>query len=124
MRVSTIGYSIKQGGKNIWRNKLFSVASIATMGACIFLFGLVSVSYTHLDVYKRQAEGLQAVRDGSMYATVYNDKEKQAEVIAELAVSLSLGQGAGDLELENGKSIYLPYRKVTRENVSEFPCNP
>lgn len=54
------------------------------------------------------AEGLQAVRDGSMYATVYNDKEKQAEVIAELAVSLSLGQGAGDLELENGKSIYLP----------------
>lgn len=69
-------------------------------------------------------EGLQAVRDGSMYATVYNDKEKQAEVIAELAVSLSLGQGAGDLELENGKSIYLPYRKVTRENVSEFPCNP
>ena len=29
MRVSTIGYSIKQGGKNIWRNKLFSVASIA-----------------------------------------------------------------------------------------------
>lgn len=70
------------------------------------------------------AEGLQAVRDGSMYATVYNDKEKQAEVIAELAVSLSLGQGAGDLELENGKSIYLPYRKVTRENVAEFPCNP
>lgn len=70
------------------------------------------------------AEGLQAVRDGSMYATVYNDKEKQAEVIAELAVSLSLGQGVGDLELENGKSIYLPYRKVTRENVSEFPCNP
>lgn len=70
------------------------------------------------------AEGLQAVRDGSMYATVYNDKEKQAEVIAELAVSLSLGRGAGDLELENGKSIYLPYRKVTRENVSEFPCNP
>ena len=70
------------------------------------------------------AEGLQAVRDGSMYATVYNDKEKQAEVIAERAGSLSLGQGAGDLELENGKSIYRPYRKVTRENVSEFPCNP
>ena len=40
MRVSTIGYSIKQGGKNIWRNKLFSVASIATMGACIFLSAL------------------------------------------------------------------------------------
>lgn len=40
MRISTIGYSIKQGIKNIWRNKMFSIASVATMGACIFLFGL------------------------------------------------------------------------------------
>ena len=40
MRISTIGYSIKQGVKNIWRNKMFSIASVATMGACIFLFGI------------------------------------------------------------------------------------
>lgn len=40
MRISTIGYSAKQGLKNIWRNLMFSVASIATMTACIFLFGL------------------------------------------------------------------------------------
>jgi len=40
MRISTIGYSMKQGVKNIGRNKMFSIASIATMAACIFLFGL------------------------------------------------------------------------------------
>lgn len=40
MRISTIGYSLKQGIKNIGRNKMFSMASIATMAACIFLFGL------------------------------------------------------------------------------------
>lgn len=40
MRLSTIFYSIKQGIKNIGRNKMFSMASIATMAACIFLFGL------------------------------------------------------------------------------------
>lgn len=40
MRISTIGYSMKQGVKNIRRNKMFSMASIATMAACIFLFGL------------------------------------------------------------------------------------
>ena len=40
MRISTIGYSMKQGVKNIRRNKMFSIASIATMAACIFLFGL------------------------------------------------------------------------------------
>ncbi|RHU93076.1 ABC transporter permease [Dorea sp. OM07-5] len=40
MRISTVGYSMKQGVKNIGRNKMFSIASIATMSACIFLFGL------------------------------------------------------------------------------------
>ena len=40
MKISTIGYSMKQGFKNIGRNKMFSLASIATMAACIFVFGL------------------------------------------------------------------------------------
>ncbi|KMZ52491.1 cell division protein [Dorea sp. D27] len=31
---------MRQGVKNIRRNKMFSIASIATMAACIFLFGL------------------------------------------------------------------------------------
>lgn len=39
MRISTFGYSMKQGVKNIRRNKMFSIASVATMAACIFLFG-------------------------------------------------------------------------------------
>ena len=40
MKFSTFWYNVGQGLKNIWRNKLFSLASIATMSACIFLFGL------------------------------------------------------------------------------------
>ena len=40
MRISGFLYSLKQGMINIWRNKLFSSASIATMTACIFLFGI------------------------------------------------------------------------------------
>ena len=40
MRISTFFYTIKQGMVNIWKNKMFSLASIATMTACIFLFGL------------------------------------------------------------------------------------
>ena len=40
MRISTIAYILKQGFKNIWNNLRFSLASIATMSACIFLFGL------------------------------------------------------------------------------------
>lgn len=40
MKLSTLMYNIQQGLKNIWRNKMFSLASIATMAACIFLLGV------------------------------------------------------------------------------------
>ena len=40
MRPSTIWYTLKQGVKNIKRNWMFSLASIITMAACIFLFGI------------------------------------------------------------------------------------
>ena len=40
MKSSTIFYTIKQGIANIFRNKWFSLASIATISACLFLFGL------------------------------------------------------------------------------------
>lgn len=51
MRISTFGYSMKQGVKNIGRNKMFSLASIATMSACIFLFGLfysIVMNFNHI----------------------------------------------------------------------------
>lgn len=40
MRVSTFKYTVEQGLRNIIKNKMFSIASIATMAACIFLFGI------------------------------------------------------------------------------------
>ena len=40
MKINTLIYSLKQGLKNIGRNKMFSIASIATMAACIFLFSI------------------------------------------------------------------------------------
>lgn len=43
MRINTFFYTIQQGIKNIGRNKMFSLASIATMSACIFMFGLFYV---------------------------------------------------------------------------------
>ena len=40
MRISTFWYCLKQGIINICRNILFSLASMATISACIFLFCL------------------------------------------------------------------------------------
>lgn len=47
MKINTFFYSLKQGFKNIFRNKMFSLASIATMAACIFMFGLFYIIITN-----------------------------------------------------------------------------
>lgn len=67
MRISTIGYSIKQGFKNIGRNKLFSIASIATMAACIFLFGLFFSVVTNFNYIVQKAE------EGVAITVFFND---------------------------------------------------
>lgn len=61
MRISSIGYTIKQGFANIWRNKIFSLASIATMSACIFLFGLFYSIVTNFQAMVKEAEAGVAI---------------------------------------------------------------
>ncbi len=64
--------------------------------------------------------GLEAVIDRKVAATVYNDKEGQALAMAKLAVGAVTGAGLEALAFENEKYIYLPYQKVTEDNVREF----
>ncbi len=61
MRISTFFYTIKQGIVNIWKNKMFSLASIATMTACIFLFGLFYIIVTNFQSMVKEAESGVAV---------------------------------------------------------------
>lgn len=61
MRISTIGYTIKQGFSNIWRNKMFSLASMATMAACIFLFGIFFSIVTNFQAMVKEAESGVAI---------------------------------------------------------------
>ena len=58
--------------------------------------------------------GLKALADGDLAGTVYNDKEGQAKMMAEMVKEVGTGK-----EIEK-KYIYLPYVKVTNENVKEF----
>ncbi|MBP5281811.1 MAG: ABC transporter permease, partial [Lachnospiraceae bacterium] len=38
-KINSLIYVIKQGIANIFHNKLFSLASVATISACLFLLG-------------------------------------------------------------------------------------
>lgn len=73
MRISTFGYSMKQGVKNIGRNKMFSVASIATMAACIFLFGLFYSIVVNFNYIVEKAE------EGVAITVFFDEEVTQAE---------------------------------------------
>ena len=81
MRFSTLGYSIKQGVKNIWRNKMFSLASIATMGACIFLFGIFFAVVINFNYIVKNAE-----TDVSM--TVFFNEDVDQATIDEIGTEI------------------------------------
>lgn len=42
MRINTLSYTLKEGFKGLFRNKWYTLASIATISACLFLLGLFS----------------------------------------------------------------------------------
>ena len=56
MKIRSLFYQIKQGFKNIYRNRLFSLASIATITACIFLFGMFYSIVTNFQYMVKKAE--------------------------------------------------------------------
>ena len=79
MRISSFFYTLKQGFKNIWSNRLFSLASIATMAACIFMFGIFFSLATNFQAMVKSAEEGVAV-------TAFFDEgitEDQIEVIGD-----------------------------------------
>lgn len=53
---STIWFILKQGVKNIKRNWMFSIASILTMAACIFLVGIFYSIVNNVDNIAHQVE--------------------------------------------------------------------
>lgn len=63
---------MKQGVKNIGRNKMFSIASIATMSACIFLFGLFFSIVVNFNYIVKKAE------EGVAITVFFNEDATQA----------------------------------------------
>lgn len=56
MRISTLFYTLRQGIRNLFRNKWFTLASLATISACLFLFGLFYAIVTNFQHIVKTAE--------------------------------------------------------------------
>ena len=93
MRISTFFYTLRQGFINIFRNKWFTLASIATIGACLFLFGLFySILANFQNIVKTAQEGV--------CVTVFFDEGISEEKIAEIGVLI-------DKRMEVSKKVFI-----------------
>lgn len=103
MRISTIGYTMKQGVKNIGRNKMFSLASIATMSACIFMFGLFySIIINFQNIVKSAEEGVAV--------TVFFDEGVDETRIKEIANLIKERDEVGQMEFVSGEQAWEEFK--------------
>ena len=80
MRISSFFYTLKQGVSNLFRNKWFTLASIATISACLFLFGLFYAIVTNFQNIVRTAQ------EGVAVSVFFDDglEESRIQNIGEL----------------------------------------
>ena len=99
MRISTLGYTVKQGFSNINRNKMFSFASIATMAACIFIFGLFYSIITNFQHIVKSAEEGVAV-------TVFFDENITQDRIDEIGSELQNQEGVREIKYVSAEEAW------------------
>lgn len=76
MRISSFFYTIGQGFKNLGRNKWYTLASIATISACLFLFGLFYSIITNFENVVKTAE------EGVSVTVFFNEGTSEDEILA------------------------------------------
>ena len=104
MRFNTIGYCFKQGFKNIWRNKLFSLASMATMAACIFMFGIFFCIVQNFQHFVREAEEGVAI-------TVLFDEGTTEDEILEIGQGLTKRDGVSEVVYVSADEAWKSYQE-------------
>ncbi len=102
MRISTLRYTIKQGLKNIIHNKMFSIASIATMAACIFLFGVfysIIINFTY--IVDKAEEGVAIV--------VFFDEEATDAQLANIKTQLESRDDVLEVKYVDAESAWADF---------------
>ena len=103
MRPSTIWYTLKQGIKNIKRNWMFSIASILTMAACIFLVGVFYSLVTNVDNIAQKVEQEVPV-------TVFFDEGTTEEQMQEVGNLIQARPEVERVEFESAEQAWENFR--------------
>ena len=104
MRISSFWYCLKEGVKNICRNIWFSLASVATISACIFLFCLFFSIVVNIQHVVKNVEGTIGI-------TVFFDETLSEEQIRGIGGEIGQWQEVSNLEFTSAEEAWDSMKK-------------
>ena len=113
MKINTFFYSIQQGFKNIVRNSMFSLASMATMAACIFMFGIFYILVFNVNAMVQDAEESVAI-------TVFFDEELPEERIKEIGEDVGKRTEVREMVFVSAEEAWENFKEVYFEGNEEY----
>ena len=113
MRINTFFYSIRQGLKNIFRNKMFSLASVATMAACIFMFGLFYIIVTNFSAT------VHSIEEG-VSVTVFFEHDATDAQIRDIGEKINKRAEVSKNEYVSADEAWKEYKKVYFQGKEEL----
>jgi len=113
MKINTFFYSIGQGLKNIGRNRMFSLASVATMAACIFMFGIFYILVTNVSAMVKEAQEGVAI-------TVFFDEGLETERMEEIGKDISKRTEVRQIVFVSAEEAWEEFQKVYFEGNEEY----
>ena len=113
MRINTFFYSIQQGFKNIARNRMFSLASMATMAACIFMFGIFYILVFNVNAMVQDAEESVAI-------TVFFDEGLSEEQMKEIGEEVGKRSEVREMVFVSAEEAWESFKEVYFEGNEEY----
>lgn len=112
-KFSTVLYSAKQGITNIKRNRMFSLASVGTMTACLFLFGIFYFVLANFQHMLKSAETNVGV-------TVLFDKDITEDEIYEIGIQIKNRSEVESIRYISAEDAWKDYKeKYLKEGMAD-----
>ena len=113
MKINTLGYCIKQGLKNIRRNLLFSLASVGTIIACLFLFGIFYAIVLNIETEVQSIER-------SLTMTVFFDEDVDEDRMMQIGNELKAMKNVDTIQFISADKAWENYVQDVYNDDKEY----
>ncbi len=119
MKIRTFMYTLWQGVRNLFRNGWYSLASVATIGACLFLFGLFYGIVANLqNIVMKAEQGVSVTVFYTEDTTEDRIREIEKQILARVEVSEVVYHSDDEIWAEFGPAYF------GEDYQDGFPENP